>query len=253
MTNLSEKRKFLVGHSSPEMRKSLIESIQKHIALSSISESKDGTDVLNRLSNDWSNIVIVEKDLPRIDARAIFERILKNPTSKENKIAFIFIGEIPEDVSFVEEVVSGQLQYVADARDDTKLSEAFARALNFLTHETVSEFYLRFLASKEVLLQDGAKADHVYILRRGELRAFRVEDKTEITLGTIKVGEFVGEMAYINGEPRSASVIAETDCELIEIPINELDVLLLKNPTWSRALMKTLSGRLKNSNLKFKN
>ncbi|MCB0415661.1 MAG: Crp/Fnr family transcriptional regulator, partial [Bdellovibrionales bacterium] len=56
------------------------------------------------------------------------------------------------------------------------------------------------------------------------------------------------EMAYINGEPRSADVVALSDCELIEFGVDRLDSLLFKKPSWSKALMKTLSKRLKRAN-----
>jgi hypothetical protein len=57
-----------------------------------------------------------------------------------------------------------------------------------------------------------------------------------------------GEMAYINGEPRAANVIAEGPSELIEIPFERLDHVLFQKPMWSKALMRTLSKRLKNAN-----
>jgi CRP-like cAMP-binding protein len=55
-------------------------------------------------------------------------------------------------------------------------------------------------------------------------------------------------MAYINGEPRSANVKATKDCELVEIPIHLLDHVLFMKPAWAKALMKTLSRRIKNAN-----
>ncbi|MBL7688606.1 MAG: Crp/Fnr family transcriptional regulator, partial [Bdellovibrionaceae bacterium] len=60
--------------------------------------------------------------------------------------------------------------------------------------------------------------------------------------------EFVGEMAHINQEPRSASVKALEDCELIEIPNGSLDLVLFSKPAWAQALMRTLSRRLKRIN-----
>jgi CRP/FNR family cyclic AMP-dependent transcriptional regulator len=43
-------------------------------------------------------------------------------------------------------------------------------------------------------------------------------------------------------------VKALSDCELIEIPIGTLDTVLFSKPAWARALMMTLSKRLKRSN-----
>lgn len=75
--------------------------------------------------------------------------------------------------------------------------------------------------------------------------AWKSKNGQRVDLGKIKAGEFVGEMAHINKEPRSATVTAVTDCELIEIPFGSLDPILFSKPSWSKALFVTLSKRLK--------
>lgn len=45
-----------------------------------------------------------------------------------------------------------------------------------------------------------------------------------------------------------ATVQAIGDCELIEIPMGTLDMVLFSKPAWSKALVATLSRRLKRSN-----
>jgi CRP-like cAMP-binding protein len=107
------------------------------------------------------------------------------------------------------------------------------------------------MATGDHLITEGEKADYVYIVRKGKLQAYHVSSTgVETALGDIERGEFVGEMAYIAGQARSAHVRAVTDCELIEIPIGTLDKLLYQRPAWSKTLMATLTKRLKNSNEK---
>jgi CRP-like cAMP-binding protein len=74
-----------------------------------------------------------------------------------------------------------------------------------------------------------------------------INDK-KVILGNVESGEFVGEMAYINNEPRSATIEATSNAQLIEVPIELVDKILYKRPAWSKALMQTLSKRLKNAN-----
>ena len=78
--------------------------------------------------------------------------------------------------------------------------------------------------------------------------ALKKNKDKEVLLGTIRPGEFVGEMAHINNENRTATVRAISDCELIEIPNGTLDLVLFSKPVWARALVSTLSKRLKMSN-----
>jgi CRP-like cAMP-binding protein len=107
---------------------------------------------------------------------------------------------------------------------------------------------MKLLAPGEKLFRQGDPADLAYLVKSGLLRAYRMQDGKTLTLGDINPGEFVGEMAYINSEPRSADVEAVENCELIEIPLGTFDSLLFSKPTWSMALMKTLSKRLKTAN-----
>jgi CRP/FNR family transcriptional regulator, cyclic AMP receptor protein len=67
-------------------------------------------------------------------------------------------------------------------------------------------------------------------------------------LGEIASGEFVGEMGHFNHEPRSATVEAVTEVDLIEIPLESLENVIFTKPSWARALVKTLAQRLKRAN-----
>ncbi|HEY8280477.1 MAG TPA: Crp/Fnr family transcriptional regulator, partial [Bdellovibrionota bacterium] len=89
-----------------------------------------------------------------------------------------------------------------------------------------------------------------FLLKKGRLQAIRADKEKTTVLGEILPGEFVGEMAHITGESRSADVLASENSELVEIPVGTLDILLFSKPAWSRALMKTLAQRLRVTNTK---
>jgi CRP-like cAMP-binding protein len=62
---------------------------------------------------------------------------------------------------------------------------------------------------------------------------------------TLSGGGVFGEMALIDGSPRSATVRAKTDCEVA--PINEKTFLFLvhETPFFAIAVMRTLADRLR--------
>lgn len=64
---------------------------------------------------------------------------------------------------------------------------------------------------------------------------------------TLSAGGLFGEMALIDGSPRSATVRAKTLCELA--PINEKNFLFLvhETPFFAIAVMRTLADRLRRS------
>jgi CRP/FNR family transcriptional regulator, cyclic AMP receptor protein len=96
-------------------------------------------------------------------------------------------------------------------------------------------------AAGDVIFAKGDKGDTMYVVRNGEVAIERDGHVME-TLGG---GGIFGEMALIDGSPRSATVRAKTDCEVA--PINEKTFLFLvhETPFFAIAVMRTLADRLR--------
>jgi CRP-like cAMP-binding protein len=61
--------------------------------------------------------------------------------------------------------------------------------------------------------------------------------------------EIFGEMALVEAKPRSATVVAETDC--VVVPISEKQFLSMVEyaPSFSLAVIRTLAYRLRQANV----
>lgn len=243
--SLDQRRIFLIASGTPELRKRVSELLEAHISSTTIFIANDGSDALLKLENMPPHVLLIEPNLNKKNGWQVVSHLLTDKKFKET--AVIILGPVPEQEKFTDEVVVGRVQYIEPGAE-RDLLQSFTKALNYVSHGEVSEFYLRFLAPGEILIREGDKAQFVYLVRRGTLRAYLRRSSGDITIGNIQEGEFVGEMAYINKEPRSADVIATSDCELIEIPVNHLDHLLFQKPSWAKALMITLSNRVKRAN-----
>lgn len=243
--NLEQRKLFLVVSSSSEIREGLSKLIDIHISQPVIFTAQDGTEAILKLENAPPHVLLIDPNLNKTNGWQVVSHLLGERKYKET--AIIILSPLPDQERFTDEVVVGRVQYI-DPTAEFELLKGFAKALNYVAKGEIAEFYLRFLAEGEMLIHEGEKAYFVYLVKRGRLRAFTIRDDREIDIGIINDGEFVGEMAYINDEPRSANVIATTDCELIEIPIDHLDQLLFQKPAWSKALMITLSKRVKRVN-----
>lgn len=119
---------------------------------------------------------------------------------------------------------------------DEKLSNRF-----MIVNKKILEKYSRNLKAGETLFEMGEKSESVYYLLSGALEAL-VHDKR---IGTISADEVLGEMAHITGEPRSATVKAIIDSELIVLPSPLFDEIIKDNSDLARRLMETLCLRLK--------
>lgn len=247
METIEERRVFIVATADPERAKKFSDLIQKHIAHSTVFTAEEGPETIFKVENFPPHVLIIDSDLPKQNGIEVIEALFKKKDRYEH-MAIIVVSTIPDKEHFVDEVVTCKIQFLEDPNSELKLNICLTRALNFVAKDTNQEYQLHFLTPKEVLFKKGDRAVSVYIVKKGELIAYVGESDNEKILGKVQAGEFVGEMAHINGEPRSATVRALTDCELIEIPSGKLDMVLFSKPAWSKALVQTLSRRLKRTN-----
>jgi len=98
-------------------------------------------------------------------------------------------------------------------------------------------------APGDVIFAEGDKGENMYVVRSGDVEIERNGKVIENLSG----GGIFGEMALIDGSPRSATARAKTACELA--PINEKGFLFLvhETPFFAIAVMRTLAERLRRS------
>jgi CRP-like cAMP-binding protein len=105
----------------------------------------------------------------------------------------------------------------------------------------------------EYIFHQGEPGIGLYIILDGRVIIQRVLANQEIiTLASLVENEFFGELALVDGEKRSASAIAETDCKLAVIFKPDLDEFIEKHPKPGvkilQAISTVLTERLRNLN-----
>lgn len=118
--------------------------------------------------------------------------------------------------------------------------------------EEVFKRYGRVYKRGEVICREGDAGETMFIIQEGEVRIHkRVRDK-ETTLAVLKAGDFFGEMAIIDKEPRSASATAETDSKLIILSEDIFESQIKTNPKIIMAILRKMSERLRNADRQIK-
>jgi tRNA A-37 threonylcarbamoyl transferase component Bud32 len=95
----------------------------------------------------------------------------------------------------------------------------------------------------ERFIRQGGDGDVCYIVQSGVCRVVLEKHAAQHTVGIIKEREFVGEMALLTGEPRSAHVEALTDMELWGIPRNVFEAMLQADPEVATFLTEIVAER----------
>jgi CRP/FNR family cyclic AMP-dependent transcriptional regulator len=104
------------------------------------------------------------------------------------------------------------------------------------------------LKPQEILFEEGDQSKNLYFIKKGIIRIFKRKSEGNIEIETVRNGQILGELAFFDGQPRSASAEALTSCELIEISRTALDDALSKFPDWLVSLTRTVSSRLRVAN-----
>ncbi len=108
------------------------------------------------------------------------------------------------------------------------------------------------LKKGQTLFREGENAGAMYLIRSGTIRVFKKKGDADIELESIRAGQIIGELAFLDGNPRSASGEALSDCELVEISGPAFQQVLDKIPEWLKILMKTLVTRLRAASTKIR-
>jgi CRP-like cAMP-binding protein len=106
---------------------------------------------------------------------------------------------------------------------------------------------VRNFARRELVCRKEDAADGLYMLFSGLLQAVDIaEDGREIGLNLIKPGSFFGELSVIDGQPRSAHVIALQPSAVGIIPQAAAREVFYKLPATAEAMMKHLAALVRN-------
>lgn len=108
------------------------------------------------------------------------------------------------------------------------------------------------LKKGELLFKEGDPSRSMYFLKSGMIRIFKNKGKSSIEIETIHSGQILGELAFLDGNPRSASGEALSNCDLMEITSDQFTQALKIMPDWLKLLLKTVVMRLRNASSRIK-
>ena len=110
------------------------------------------------------------------------------------------------------------------------------------------ERFARDFAPGTVLFEEGQPGDYMYVVQAGEVEIRRQVGETERVLAILPPGEFFGEMAILNGRPRSATAVVKSTARLLVIEGKTFEAMMRARPEIALRIIKSLATRLENAN-----
>lgn len=102
----------------------------------------------------------------------------------------------------------------------------------------------------DFIFREGEYGKVAYVIEEGEIELVKFTGEDYITLAEISKGALFGEMAIIDGSPRSGSARAKTSCVLREVSEEQLKQYLSASPQTSLDMMRRLAGYARSANEK---
>ncbi len=98
-------------------------------------------------------------------------------------------------------------------------------------------------AEGEVVIRQGAPGDELFVIQRGEVAVTLDRGGSPLEVARLQPGSFFGEMSLLTGEPRTATVRASKECELLVVDKAGFGRVLEAFPELAERVSEVIAGR----------
>jgi CRP/FNR family cyclic AMP-dependent transcriptional regulator len=103
---------------------------------------------------------------------------------------------------------------------------------------------------EQMIFNEGDTGTALYMIVEGRVKISQSSpDGKERTLALLGPGDVFGELALLDGGPRSADAVVAEDAELLVVPRDEFLTFVMEQPQVAMSLLVVLSQRLRHTNL----
>jgi len=117
----------------------------------------------------------------------------------------------------------------------------FGRLSTPVLRSMIEKFKPVSVQKADLIIREGDDAGPLFIIEKGRARAFTALNGREHNLAFYREGDFFGELSILNGSPRTASVEAFTDCQLLSLEPGAVQALRHRFPEFDKLLGERLA------------
>lgn len=232
----------------------LVASVRKALRFSSARGRGDALEVLSHLGDREAAHLLVrlaetgplEEKIPEISrivrAPADFEAVLEQATRSRERwlriAATSLRGGAGDEAD--SEVTMERLLILRRVPLFGQLTLEQLEAINRILDES------EYVVGEEVV-REGRSGGRLYLLAEGQVDVIKNRGtEREIHLATLGPGDYFGEMAILDEQPRSATVVVSRDARLLALEGDRLKELILEMPELAFEMLRVLSARIRN-------
>jgi CRP-like cAMP-binding protein len=110
--------------------------------------------------------------------------------------------------------------------------------------KTASAKYFR---PSQYLFHENDQARSMFLVKKGTVAIRKRKGAAFIELDRIYANEVIGELSFFDRAPRSASAMALTEVEVLEIPFEVLEKIFETTPDYMKTIVAAMAERLRKS------
>jgi len=101
----------------------------------------------------------------------------------------------------------------------------------------------------DIIFSEGDRGRTMLLILGGSVKIVKrsLESDQPVVIATRSPGELIGEMALVEESPRFATVIAETDCQVLEVTKKNFEKIISEQPSFATRVLESLSVKLRES------
>jgi CRP/FNR family cyclic AMP-dependent transcriptional regulator len=104
----------------------------------------------------------------------------------------------------------------------------------------------RVYPKNTILISKGDVSDHLFVVIRGKLKVMLPDESgKEIVLSLLGEGDYFGEIALIDGEPRTATIVSTEASEVLTIARADFQRILMSSPELMFDLLTVLARKVR--------
>ena len=176
---------------------------------------------------------IGETDIPSLEDLEIVE-VDSEPEMAADMIESL-VGALGEDIdSLIDSIID---DVGSSAKGEKEIEHEPPTHIPLFSDLTTAEFVdvalllmRRVAKAGEVIVNEGDPGESMFIISTGEVRATVNKDGQQLPVATLRDGDFFGEMAALSGEPRTATVTAVKNTEILELSREHLREICGRHP-----------------------
>jgi tetratricopeptide (TPR) repeat protein len=120
-----------------------------------------------------------------------------------------------------------------------------------LTREEFNDFTKRMILHTippgKPIINEGDTGRSVFILTRGSVKIFSTIRGKKLELASLQAGDFFGEIAFLTGKPRTATVQTVEETDVLEVAEKDLNEMISKRPRIREVLNNYHEQRVKST------